>query len=107
MPEKVKRHIVVIEQPEEGATPDAKGDEQLTFETFKTVYASIEPLTGRELQFAEQMHGNVTHKVTIRYTSGITKRMRLKWRNRYFNLAPILNTEEADVDMMFYATEVV
>lgn len=102
---KVKRHKVVIEQPVESDTPDTRGDEQLTFETFKTVWASIEPLAGRELQFAQQMHGNVSHKIGMRYTSGITKRMRFKWNNRYFNLAPTLNLEETNIEIVLYATE--
>lgn len=100
-----KRHKVVIELPVDPEEPDTRADEQPVFETFKTVWASIEPLTGRELQFAQQMHGSVSHKITMRYTTGITKRMRLKWNNRYFNLAPTNNLEEANVELVMYATE--
>lgn len=107
MAEKVKRHVCIIEQPVESVEPDSRGDEQLTFETFKTVYASIEPLAGRELQYAQQMHGAVSHKIMMRYTSGITKRMRIRWRSRLFNLAPTLNLEETDVELTMYATEAV
>jgi len=104
---KVRRHKCVIQQPTDSPTPNTRGDEQsgTTWADWKMVYASIEPLAGREIQFAQQIHGNVSHKITFRYVSGMSTRMRIKWNNRYFNLAPTLNDEEANVEITVYATE--
>lgn len=47
---------------------------------FGTVWASIEPLTGRELQVAQQRVSEVTHKVTIRYLPGIRAGMAVSFK---------------------------
>lgn len=91
----------------ESITPDTRGDEQLTPVLFKTIWCSIEPLQGREMILAQQLHGNVTHKIGMRYTAGLTKRMYILWNGRRFNLGPALNAEERRFEHSVYATEIV
>ncbi len=84
---------------------DARGDEKPVFEDFARVWVSIEPLTGRELQFAQQMHGNVSHKISMRYIAGVNKRTYGVWNGRTFQFGPPLSTEETQSEYTFYATE--
>ncbi|SRR6266852_3421193 len=58
-----------------------------------TVWASIEPLSGRELAWAETLTADVTHKVTIRYYPGITPKMRFLYLDPRTNLQRLFNIE--------------
>lgn len=86
------RKQVVIQQP--SATQNTRGEEIPSWATFLTVRAAIEPLNGRELLAAQSIESQVTTKITIRYQSGITPDMRIKYGSRYFDIQAIQNIEE-------------
>ena len=50
------------------------------------VWADIEPLSSREWMALQQMQGEVTAKVRIRYRSGITSDMRIKHGCRIYQI---------------------
>lgn len=107
------QHYGSLYGPIEGDTDDVRGDENVTYgfltsptqAPWKRIWCSIEPVAGREMLVAQQMHGAVTHKITMRYVAGLTKRHVLRWNGRTFNLAPPLTTEEAFHTIQVYATE--
>lgn len=61
------------------ASPDVTGsgmpDE--SWQDWVTVYASVEPLQGRELFAAQEHHAEVTTRIRIRYRAGVDAKMRL------------------------------
>lgn len=61
------------------ASPDVTGtgmpDE--SWQDYLTVYASVEPLNGRELFAAQEHHAEVTTRIRIRHRDGITAKMRI------------------------------
>ena len=66
------RHLLALQAPGpvEGATAqDALGQPISTPTTVLTRHGAIEPLSGRELDWARQISPDVTHKVTVRYCS--------------------------------------
>lgn len=87
------RYLVAIE--EQSSSKDTFGAPQELWSTVAQVYAGFETLSGQELFAAQKIDANVTHKITIRYRSGIVAKMRVNWtdsregRNRIFDiLAP-------------------
>lgn len=98
-------HRGTIWRPVDGDEAEARGDPQPTWVQFATVWCSIEPLQGREMQFAQQVHGQVTHKVTLRYLPGVTPRMQLRWGGRVFNFGPVLSPDERRFLLTTYAAE--
>lgn len=101
------RHEVVIEQPTE--TSNEYGDEITGWTTFDTVFASVEPIRGREYFLAqnvsqEESH-QVTHRIRIRYLSGVLPTFRITWGSRAFDIHSVLNTEERDIEMELLCTE--
>lgn len=77
-------------------TRDDRGGATPTYATAATVWASVEPVTGREVWQAQQAQSNVTHVVTIRHYDGLTVRHRLLFRGRTLNIDSISNFEERD-----------
>lgn len=77
-----------------------------TWETFCLMWASIEPLSGREYFTAVQMQSEISHKITMRYKSGIKPHYRILWNGRIFDIQSILNKEERNIELIFYCSEV-
>lgn len=58
------------------------------------VPASVDPLMGQELMTAKQLQSEVTHKVRMRYRTGILPTMRIEYRSRNLQILEVLNVGE-------------
>jgi SPP1 family predicted phage head-tail adaptor len=68
-------------------------------------WASIWPLRGTERMEGLKLDNEITHKVRIRYRSGIHPKMRIKFGTRYFNMSTPINPDERNIYLEFMATE--
>ena len=99
------RHRITIQSVTE--TADSFGAMTETWGTFAQVWASIEPLSGRELLQAQQIQADVTHRVRFRFLAGVTAKMRGLYGTRYFNILSIINTDERDREIVLMCKELV
>ncbi len=100
------RHKIVVQA--ESPSVDAGGgqlDPWATPTDFATLRAAVVPLSGREAVKAMQMEDSVSHKITCRYKAGITAKMRVKFRDRFFNIRAVINIEEANRFLEIMADE--
>jgi SPP1 family predicted phage head-tail adaptor len=58
------------------------------------VFAAVVPLQGAERVVAMQLAANLTHRVEIRYRSGMDERMRVVYEGRVFGIAAVLDLDE-------------
>lgn len=65
-----------------------------SWDDFATVWAQVEPLSGREYYFAAQVKADLTHRVGIRYLAGLTEEMRVKFGDRYLEIETIIDIKE-------------
>lgn len=82
------------------------GSEEVTWTPFLYAWASIEPLSGRELYLSRQTQATTTHKITMWYQAGIKASHRITWAERVFGIDSILNEEERNISLVIHATEV-
>ena len=99
------RHYITIEQSTESF--DANGELVNTWADYVSLWASIEPLVGREYFTAKQFSAETTGKLRMRYFAGITAKMRIKFGTRYFNITGISNIEERNKEIVIYYQEVI
>ncbi|MDX2027697.1 MAG: phage head closure protein [Alphaproteobacteria bacterium] len=78
----------------ETPTADNAGGYALAWTTVATLWAEITPLDGREIYTAQHLEGRVTHRVTMRWRSGVTTDMRLVYSDRAFNIRAVMNVDE-------------
>lgn len=98
------RCYVYIEQ--RATTQVGAGDQATSYTTFLEGYAAITPLTGRELIAAQAANSAATHRIKMRYASGVTTAMRVRYGSRYFNIvSPPRNVDERSREMVFEAEE--
>lgn len=90
------RHRVVIEQKTRGAPDGSGGFVSEAWSTFDTVWAKLDPKSGREMMDADQVVHRVTHIVTIRARAGITAAMRLNYGGRIMAIIAVREFFEND-----------
>lgn len=97
------RHRITIEQATDAR--NAIGEMVPSWATFATVWASIEPLRGRELEAAQQRFAEASHEVVIRYLVGLVPKMRVKFGTRLFDIGFVQNIEERNREMRLDVVE--
>jgi SPP1 family predicted phage head-tail adaptor len=75
---------------------------------FITVRAGIYPVSSKEYFVAGSAFGEITHKVNLRYTSGITSGMRIKCDKRIFEIkTPPINFQERNILLQLLCKELI
>jgi len=83
-----------IEIQRDDGTPDGLAAHVPDWTTIARVYARVETLSGRELVEAQQLKQDVTHRVTIRYLSGLTGKHRvLRASDSILNIEAVIPDE--------------
>lgn len=83
------------------------GEEIADWVDVASVWASVNPISGREFFAAEAVNSEVTHKINMRYRSGITPDMRVKFKERYFQIIVVMNLQEKNVELQLLCKELV
>lgn len=96
---------ISIEAPADPPVQTASGAVQKTWVPFATVWASFEPLSGKEIFAAQQYSSEATHRVTIRYRAGLTSKMRIKLGTRAFDILSEMNEMERNQDIVMICQE--
>ena len=99
------KHKIEIQSYTE--TSNDFGEVTKGYSTFKTVYASITPLAGKEYFASKQLNAEVSHKIECRYLSGVLPSMRIVYGTRIFNIESVINIREANKTLQIMAVEVV
>ena len=63
-------------------------------EKVKTVWASVEPLRGREYQEAQRLRQELNYKITTRYFPDITPDMFILYGKRQFSIVYVVDPRE-------------
>ena len=81
-------------------TPDSFGDAMVgQYTTLATVWASVQPLRGRELAQFQQVSADVTHRIKMRYSAALavlTPKDRAVLGSRNFDILSVINVREAN-----------
>ena len=98
------RHRVTIQTPVETRSATS-GQYVKTFSELATVWAGVEPLSGRELQQvgAEQVEYDV--RIVCRYTPGVTNQCRVVFGSRTFEVLSVINRNERGAELELRCSE--
>lgn len=101
-----KRIELQVNSEETSAYSTSLGGLTTTWAMASTVWASIRPLSGRELYTAQQAQSDTDHEIRIRYYSGLDTFYRIKFGTRYFQILSVLNTDEHNEEMTLLCKEI-
>lgn len=96
------RHKVTIQRPVQ-----ARGDwgATKTWETFKQVFGSIEPLRARETEQADRFSSEVTGTIAIRWLGGVDASMRVNWEGRIFRIVGVVDPDYRHRELQLFVVE--
>jgi len=97
------RHRVTLRKKE--IAEDALKQQSEAWADIATVWAAIEPLSGREYFAARQENAEVTAKITIRYRKDVTPDMRAVSEGRVFNVLSVINPGERNISLILMCKE--
>lgn len=104
-PGKLNKKISIQKQ---GSTKDQYGHTVETWDVFKNnVWASVDPIVGKEYFAAETVNSEVTHKIRFRYLPGIDPSMRIVYKNRKFSIQSAINYKEANIEWQLMCRELI
>lgn len=86
------RHRVSL-QEDQGSTIDTHGQRTESWQTIATVWAKVEPITGNEFYWAQQVVGESDTKVTIRYREGVDNTKRFLYGSQVLNIVNVSDIE--------------
>lgn len=86
------RHRVTLQKLE--VTTDAIGQQIENWIDVANVWASVEPLSGKEYFRVQQINSEIRVKIIIRYLTGVTSHMRIKALKHTYNILSVINFEE-------------
>lgn len=87
-------------------TTNENGFEIQTLENYKTVWASVSNLSGKEYFAAATIQAEKTVKFTVRFTKGITESMTINFEGKQYNITSIDNIKYANKFIEIKAMEV-
>lgn len=96
---KLRDRITIQEQ---SATSNAYGEQIITWvDLYDNLPASVELLRGREYFQSQQLQTIVDTRITLRYRTGITPKMRVSHDNSYFNIQSVIwDSKKTRLEMM-------
>lgn len=98
------RHLATIQQELEDQS-SMTGAVTKAWVTVASVFASVSPLLGRELQRAMAERNELTYEVRTRYLTGITPRNRILYDGRVFNIRSVVDVDERHRELVITCTE--
>lgn len=75
-------------------TADGMGNFNVVWTDLCTVWAALWPLSAHEKVQSMQQTMEISHRIRIRYRSGILPSFRIKIGTRYFNILGLINPNE-------------
>lgn len=102
-PGRLRHRITLQEYKEvldEYKTPIDEG-----WEDVATVWASIEPIQGREYIQLQNTQSELTTRIRIRFRVGVKPSMRVLYGDRVFNIQSVIDFEERHIEMQLMCIE--
>ena len=97
------RHKITIQKSI--STIDSFGSEVNAWSDVCTVWASIEPIKGREFFAAQKENAETTVRICIRYRTGISADMQILYGNKVFEINAIIDVEERHIELQLMCKE--
>lgn len=95
------RHRIIIQQAVETQS-SVDGSISVAWQEVAKLWCAIEPISAREFIASQVENSKITTRITIRYRSGITAKMRAyhEAKNMYYNIEGVLADKDSGLDYL-------
>lgn len=88
-------------------TRDEYGAEVETWVDLKTVYASVQPMAGRDYLLGKTLADEIELSIRVRYTEGILPRMRVIHGSKFYDIISVQHMGFARRELVLMCVEIV
>lgn len=98
---KAKRlpHLITLQKLKNPPDRSPSGGVIEVWEDFATVFASVNPISGREYFSAQAAQASTTHHIDFWYIPGVTSEMRVIFGKRIFEIEAVINVKELNREL--------
>lgn len=96
-------HRITIQRPIE--TKNQYKISQVDWEDYVSLFASVEPISGREYVLLQNTKSELTVRIKIYYYPGVTSAMRVVYGSRVLNIESVINYKELNREMHLMCVE--
>ena len=97
------RHRLTIQV--KNLTRDSAGQQTHSWTDFKTVWGSVEPLSGREFEAQDQGKAETKTRIIVRYVEGITTEMRVLFGQLTYNIQTVIHHDHRQRQISLLCSE--
>lgn len=102
---KYNKSVILQRRDYEKERKSGYGSSRPFWKKFAEVRASVEPLQGREYFSGPFQMGENIVRVRIRYIDGVTRKMRIKYGNRVFDIYSVIDSMESHRELQLMCKE--
>lgn len=85
------RHVVTVQQ--KSSSRAANGEQIVSWTTFATRNAEVQPLRGREYVSLRAAQSDITIRVRMRYLAGLNDKMRVLWEANPYPIVEVIDVD--------------
>jgi SPP1 family predicted phage head-tail adaptor len=93
-----------IEIQQKAVTRADNGEEIVTWPVFATVWADVEPLSGREVVSVRAAQADLSLRVRLRYLAGVNPTMRVWWANAGWPISEVIDVRARRTELQLLCT---
>ena len=97
------RHQITLQKPV--IIKDSIGQELEDWQDVATVWACVEPLSGKEYFSAKQINSEVSTKITLRYYKNLLPHWGVRFGHHRYNILSVINFEERNIYLQLLCSE--
>ena len=99
----LRHYVHILAKQDTGQ--DAHGQPISQWVTISDAFARIEPLTGRDVEYARQLYHLASVRITMRYNAVVNNSSRIKHGARVYSVGNCQNLDERDVWLVLLCSE--
>lgn len=85
-------------------TRGAAGSEVKTWVEFATVWAAVQPISGREFTRLRAAQAEETTRFRVRYLAGVLPTMRIVWKTQVYKITEVINLDARNRELEIYGS---
>ncbi len=102
---KLNKQITIFALATGSPSVDEYGAPNNSWETLATVWAAIEPLSGREFWAQQQVQSEISARIRIRYRDDVLPGMKAEYRGKKYHIKNVIDREEEHRELHLMVSE--
>jgi len=101
----LNKRVTVYQKVTGSPAVDSLGQPNTSWEELDTVWAAVEPLSGREFWAQQQVQSEITSRIRIRYRSDIIVGMKITYHSRTYIIKYMIDNLEEHKELWLMCTD--